>query len=257
MQIFNQYNNRRLDNKFNIFEGVQNNWFFIGINFIMVGGQVMIIFVGGEAFGVVELNGVQWGISIILGAISIPVAVIIRLIPDQVLAKILPDWMSKKENSNIYVHNQDRFQWNDGIEAVRDELAFLKMVRGGRLNQLKFSRQNVKQSFSHIFRRGAPEGEIHTAEDGTLPPPSPSSQRRRRSRSNSAFAAAAMVPSIVAGSIGGWSPIEKPSEEGVIRLPSRGESQDGTLAPPSLNPNDNIREISSSSNEKMLTLPKI
>ncbi|KAG0640101.1 hypothetical protein HOY80DRAFT_1000435 [Tuber brumale] len=258
MQIFNQYNNRRLDNKFNIFEGVQNNWFFIGINFIMVGGQVMIIFVGGEAFGVSKLSGVQWGISIILGAISIPVAVIIRLVPDQVLAKILPGWMSKKENSKIYVHNQDRFQWNDGIEAVREELAFLKMVRGGRLNQLKFSRQNVKQSFSHIFRRGVSEGEIHTAEDGTLPPPSPSSQRRRRSRSNSAFAAAAMVPSIVAGSIGGWSPIEKPNEEGATRFPSRGESQDGTLAPPLLNPNDNIREISPSpsSNEKMLIPPK-
>ncbi|PUU82388.1 hypothetical protein B9Z19DRAFT_1099224 [Tuber borchii] len=257
MQIFNQYNNRRLDNKFNIFEGVQNNWFFIGINVVMVGGQVMIVFVGGDAFGVKKLNGVQWGISIILGAISIPVAVVIRLVPDQVFAKILPDWMSKKENGNIYVGNQDRFQWNEGIEAVREELAFLKMVRGGRLNQLKFSRQNVKQSFSHIFRRGGSEGDIHAAEDGTLPPPSPSSQRRRRSRSNSAFAAAAMVPSIVAGSIGGWSPIEKPNEEGATRLPSRGESQDGTLAPPSLNPNDNIREISSSSsNEKTLIPPK-
>ncbi|PWW77009.1 calcium-translocating P-type ATPase [Tuber magnatum] len=258
MQIFNQYNNRRLDNKFNIFEGVLSNWFFIGINFIMVGGQVMIIFVGGEAFGVTVLDGAQWGISIILGAISIPVAVIIRLIPDQVFAKILPNWMSKKENSNIYVYNQDRFQWNDGIEAVREELAFLKMVRGGRLNQLKFSRQDVKQSFSHIFRRGGSEGEILAAEDGTLPPPSPSSQRRRRSRSNSAFAAAAMVPSIVAGSIGGWSPIEKSSEEGASRFPSRGESQDGTLAPPSLNPNDNTREVSSSSsNEKTLFPPKI
>lgn len=249
--------NRRLDNKFNIFEGVQNNWFFIGINFVMVGGQVMIIFVGGDAFGVTELSGVQWGISIILGAISIPVAVVIRLIPDQVIAKVLPSWMSKKGSSNIYLGNQDRFQWNEGIEAVREELAFLKMVRGGRLNQLKFSRQDVKQSFSHIFRRGGSEGDIHAAEDGTLPPPSPSSQRRRRSRSNSAFAAAAMVPSIVAGSIGGWSPIEKPNEEGATRLPSRGESQDGSLAPPSLNPNDNIREISSSSsNEKTLTPPK-
>ncbi|RPA96966.1 calcium-translocating P-type ATPase [Choiromyces venosus 120613-1] len=257
MQIFNQYNNRRLDNKFNIFEGVQNNWFFIGINFVMVGGQIMIIFVGGKAFGVTKLNGVQWAISIILGAISIPVAVIIRLIPDLVFAKILPNWMSKKESTNIYVGNQDRFQWNEGIEAVREELAFLKMVRGGRLNQLKFSRQNVKQSFSHIFRYGGSKNEIHTAEDGTLPPPSPSSQRRRRSRSNSAFAAAAMVPSIVAGSIGGWSPIEKPADEPASRLPSRGESQDGTLAPPSLNPNDNIREVSpSSSNERTLTPPK-
>ncbi|KAG9979182.1 calcium-translocating P-type ATPase, partial [Aureobasidium melanogenum] len=42
MQIFNMFNNRRLDNKFNIFEGVQRNVFFIGIALIMIGGQVMI-----------------------------------------------------------------------------------------------------------------------------------------------------------------------------------------------------------------------
>src|SRR4051812_7696021 len=35
MQIFNQFNNRRLDNKFNILAGVQHNYFFIGISFIM------------------------------------------------------------------------------------------------------------------------------------------------------------------------------------------------------------------------------
>ena len=29
MQIFNEFNNRRLDNKFNIFEGVQRNQFFV------------------------------------------------------------------------------------------------------------------------------------------------------------------------------------------------------------------------------------
>ncbi len=39
MQIFNEFNNRRLDNKFNIFEGVQRNQFFIVINCIMVGAR--------------------------------------------------------------------------------------------------------------------------------------------------------------------------------------------------------------------------
>lgn len=62
-----------------------------------------------------------------------------------------------------------------------------------------------------------------TGEHEGFAPPSPSSNRRRRSRSNSAFAAAAMVPSIVAGSIGGWSPVERPGEGGSIKLPpSRG-----------------------------------
>lgn len=36
MQISNEFNNRRLDNKFNIFTGLHRNWFFIIVNCIMV-----------------------------------------------------------------------------------------------------------------------------------------------------------------------------------------------------------------------------
>ncbi|KAG9993592.1 calcium-translocating P-type ATPase, partial [Aureobasidium melanogenum] len=90
MQIFNMFNNRRLDNKFNIFEGVQRNVFFIGIALIMIGGQVMIMFVGGRAFSVERLTGEQWGYSVGLGAISIPVGVIIRLIPDELITRLVP-----------------------------------------------------------------------------------------------------------------------------------------------------------------------
>lgn len=218
MQIFNQFNNRRLDNKFNIFEGVQHNWFFVGINCVMVGGQVMIMFVGGRAFSVTRLTGSQWAISIILGAISLPIAVIIRLIPDAAAAKLMPNWMTKKRKpQNVYV-SDDRFEWNAGIEDIRDELAFLKLVRGGRLNQLKFRQKNIaetmKENFSHLFRSGSKSGDVPEIIGPDGQPgrsPSPGSNRRRRSRSNSAFAAAAMVPSIVAGSIGGWSPVERPT----------------------------------------------
>ncbi|KAI9803719.1 MAG: plasma membrane calcium [Piccolia ochrophora] len=83
MQIFNEFNNRRLDNKFNIFEGVHRNWFFIGINCIMVGGQVMIIFVGGAAFQVTRLDGVQWAVCILCAIFCLPWAVVLRTIPDR------------------------------------------------------------------------------------------------------------------------------------------------------------------------------
>ncbi|EPS35998.1 hypothetical protein H072_10422 [Dactylellina haptotyla CBS 200.50] len=82
MQIFNEFNNRRLDNKFNIFAGIQRNWFFILINCVMIGGQVLIIFVGGNAFSVVHINARQWGICLGSAAISLPWAVLIRLVPD-------------------------------------------------------------------------------------------------------------------------------------------------------------------------------
>lgn len=88
MQIFNQFNNRRLDNKFNIFEGVHRNQFFIVINCIMVGAQVAIVFVGGDVFSIKELNGVQWAICLVLASLSLPWAVLIRIFPDPWFAKI-------------------------------------------------------------------------------------------------------------------------------------------------------------------------
>ncbi|KAH1918944.1 hypothetical protein KXW12_004756 [Aspergillus fumigatus] len=83
MQIFNEFNNRRLDNKLNIFEGMFRNYWFLGINCIMVGGQVMIIYVGGAAFNVTRLDAVQWGICIVCAIACLPWAVILRLTPDR------------------------------------------------------------------------------------------------------------------------------------------------------------------------------
>lgn len=85
MQIFNEFNNRRLDNKFNILEGVHRNKFFIFINFLMVGLQVAIIFVGGKAFGITPggLDSTQWAISVVVALMCLPWAVVVRLFPDE------------------------------------------------------------------------------------------------------------------------------------------------------------------------------
>ncbi|KAI0532075.1 calcium-translocating P-type ATPase [Xylaria digitata] len=88
MQIFNELNNRRLDNKFNIFEGVHRNKFFIGITLLMVGLQVAIIFVGGTAFEIKPINGTQWAICVVLAFLCLPWAILIRLFPDEWFATI-------------------------------------------------------------------------------------------------------------------------------------------------------------------------
>ncbi|RDW58550.1 Calcium-transporting ATPase [Aspergillus mulundensis] len=82
MQIFNEFNNRRLDNKFNIFTGLHRNWFFIGINCIMVGCQIVIAFYGGAAFSIVRIHDEQWAICILVAAISLPWAIVVRIFPD-------------------------------------------------------------------------------------------------------------------------------------------------------------------------------
>src|SRR6478735_3995007 len=52
MQIFNELNCRRLDNKFNVFVGIHRNLFFILINAIMIGLQIGIVFIGGRVFDI-------------------------------------------------------------------------------------------------------------------------------------------------------------------------------------------------------------
>ncbi|KAI1819801.1 calcium-translocating P-type ATPase [Xylaria intraflava] len=88
MQIFNEFNNRRLDNKFNIFEGVHRNKFFIGITVLMVALQITIIFVGGTAFEIKPINGVQWAICVVSAAVCLPWAVLLRLFPDEWFATV-------------------------------------------------------------------------------------------------------------------------------------------------------------------------
>lgn len=83
LQIFNQYNNRRLDNKLNIFANIHKNYYFIGLNVVMVGCQVVIVFFGSTAFSIVALNGNQWAISVVVALLCIPWGCCVRLFPDR------------------------------------------------------------------------------------------------------------------------------------------------------------------------------
>lgn len=254
MQIFNQYNSRRLDNKFNIFEGVTHNLFFIGIQFFIIGGQVMIIFVGGKAFSVTRLNAAQWGYSVVLGALAIPVAIIIRLIPDELIRKMIPSGLRRQPTPQLVVSDDERqYAWNPALEEIRDELSLLKMLRGGRINALKYKLQHPRETLTRS-RSGSrsrtnsipqtPNGDHNGSDFGAQAPPTPDSRTRRRgrSRTNSTFGAAAMA-GVVAGSIGGWSPIERrDGDEGFTRSRARSdlEAQAGTEIHPDTDLNDPI-----------------
>ncbi|KAF2171282.1 hypothetical protein M409DRAFT_18397 [Zasmidium cellare ATCC 36951] len=228
MQIFNALNNRRLDNRFNIFEGLQRNLFFVGIFLVMIGGQVLIIMVGGwAAFQAEHQTGAQWGIALVLGAISLPIGVIVRLIPDELAAAVIPrrirEWSQRNREKRVIITDEENpFEFNQALYDIKDELAWLKKYKGGRINSLRFTITHPKEAFmasrspsrsraSSSLPRTPNNEPAEVEENGQSPaPPTPDSRRRRgRSRSNSAFAATAMA-GIVAGSIaGGWSPIER------------------------------------------------
>lgn len=197
----------------------RNKW-FIGIQFVIVAGQVLIIFIGGQAFSITSLNGTQWGISLVLGLLSLPVGVIIRLIPDELIRKVVPVMWTRKQGPRLLVSDEDRrYEWNPALEEIRDHLAFLKTVRGGRLKNLKYKLQHPEsliprsRSGSRSRDNSIPQTPVgDQAHEPTSPPtltPESRSRHGGRSRSNSAFGPAAAMAGIVAGSIAGWSPVER------------------------------------------------
>lgn len=109
MQIFNEFNCRRLDNKFNIFEGIhRNKWFFV-INLVMVGGQILIIFVSGTAFGVTRLSGWQWGVSLGFAVFCVPWAAVLKLVPDKYVEVLLD--MFAKAIKRVFVWFAKGYEW--------------------------------------------------------------------------------------------------------------------------------------------------
>jgi P-type Ca2+ transporter type 2C len=72
-----------LDRHLNIFSGIQRNWYFIAINLITITGQVLIVNFGGSALSAMKLDAIQWAICIGLGAASLVVGVVVRLIPNE------------------------------------------------------------------------------------------------------------------------------------------------------------------------------
>ncbi|KAI1343061.1 hypothetical protein F5Y15DRAFT_276009 [Xylariaceae sp. FL0016] len=240
MQIFNQWNNRRLDNKFNIFEGLTKNLFFLGINIAMCGAQVLIVFVGSTAFNISNLSppqlGKQWACALILGFLSIPFGMLIRLIPDALVEKCIPAFLKRRSGlpGLTVSHDEETIQaYPEVLTDVRDELAFLKKLKGGRLNNLKFAIEHPRETFmsrsrspSHSRSNSMRAPQTPTREDSFGTPsvaPTPDSRKRSksmRSRSNSALGAPTVMAGIIAGSVAaGWSPIDKNGETDFSQRP--------------------------------------
>jgi P-type Ca2+ transporter type 2C len=223
LQIFNEVNCRRLDDKLNVFVGIQRNPFFIVITLIMIAGQIIIVFVGGAAFSVTRINGAQWALSIVLGILSLPFGVVIRLIPNRFIKLFIPRrLLQKKRKTTVIDEERVAEEWNPAIESVRDDLIFIKSLRSKRrLGSIGNPKRAIRKFIptkepkepkddASSSRRPSTPGERTSASPS--PSPSPSGRKRQRSRTNSGFHSAAMVPGLVATSMM-WSPVS-PATEG-------------------------------------------
>ena len=130
LQISNQFNCRRIDNHLNVFSGVHRNFLFLLITFITVCGQIIIVFVGGTAFSVTPLNGIQWAVSIVLGLLSLPFGAIIRIIPNTFINRFIPPRFTKTTKPARHKNGANSGAWTPDRE--HDDLNFVKRVRSQR-----------------------------------------------------------------------------------------------------------------------------
>jgi len=175
-QIFNSVNCRRLDNKLNVFEGLSRNYYFIGITLLEIAVQVLIVFIGGAAFQVARISGREWGISLALGVVSMPLGVLVRLMPNAPFERFFIK-VHLLHNPEVLPTTRPNGEWNFAINRVRDNLGMFANVRGGRVRSSSFV---IKSRSARL-------------EDGPERPTLPSLMT--------------MVPTLVASSIGaGWAP---------------------------------------------------
>jgi len=135
-QIFNSINSRRLDRKLNVWEGISKNYYFIAITLIEVAVQVLIVFVGGHAFQVTRIPGREWGISLALGFGSLPLGVLVRLLPNGPFERVFRTLgLFGRSESFLPTQNPESDGWNHAISLVckLNDLKFFASVRGGHL----------------------------------------------------------------------------------------------------------------------------
>ncbi|KAH8109562.1 calcium-translocating P-type ATPase [Phellopilus nigrolimitatus] len=140
MQIFNSINSRRIDSKKNIFEGIMRNYYFIVITLLEIGVQILIVFVGGSAFQVSPIIGRDWGISVALGFMSIPIGYLIRLIPNPPVERLFIKLRLLRDPSVLPTErpNVEEGEWNPAINLLRDNLTTFSNLRGGRARASSF-----------------------------------------------------------------------------------------------------------------------
>jgi magnesium-transporting ATPase (P-type) len=80
-QFFNEYTARSIFDEWNCFRGIHTNYVFLLVSIVTAGCQIFLIEVGGEFVKTSPLTWDQWLITIALGAIGLPVGMLMRFIP--------------------------------------------------------------------------------------------------------------------------------------------------------------------------------
>ncbi len=147
--LFNQFNARVIDDSFNVFYNIHQNFYFIGVIGLELGLQVILIEFGSSAFKVSSggITGSQWGICIGFGALTFIVAVIAKLIPLEIaLEKCL-----KKEDDE----EEEKKNEADDV-SVNNDVKNLNVYKKDEADIAK--KPSLKQMADDIVRRVSTRG---------------------------------------------------------------------------------------------------
>jgi Ca2+-transporting ATPase len=108
-------------------------------HFVEIAVQILIVFVGGAAFQVTRIPGREWGVSLALGFVSIPLGIIVRLLPSEPFEKFFRALgLFGREDEVLPSTRPDKETWSGAITLVRDNLSYFANVRGGRMRASSF-----------------------------------------------------------------------------------------------------------------------
>lgn len=123
MQLFNQINSRVIDNSLNIFRRIHKHKSFVLVMLFEILGQIIVVEWAGPTFQTTGLDGAQWAACIIIGALSLPISFVIRLLPDCQRAQ------AQVEQPRVTI---EKLRWESAIHDVRAQIRVVNALRRSR-----------------------------------------------------------------------------------------------------------------------------
>jgi Ca2+-transporting ATPase len=103
----------------------------------------LICFVGGSAFDVTRIGIREWGISLALGCVSLPLGALIRIAPNEPCERIFKKLrLLPKPEVLPTVRPDAEPGFSFAVDQVRDNLGTFAKLRGGRMRGSSFVRKS-------------------------------------------------------------------------------------------------------------------
>lgn len=126
LQVFNELNCRRIDDSLNIFKNLHNNKIFILVQVVVLGCQFVIVQYGGQAFKTAPLTGHQWLVTMLIGSLSLPVGLFLRLLPSSLIPESV---ISHKSEERQPLVSPARMRWEGATSQVANQGRFFEAIR--------------------------------------------------------------------------------------------------------------------------------